>query len=90
MSKIKISVTKNDIRMGRPFRSQVCPVARAIRLHFIAQGVFVHDLCVSSLAAVFYTDHVRHVVNLPRSVYRFVTRYDAGKSVKPFNFIVEM
>lgn len=78
MSKL-IKVTKKHIQKGGKYYND-CPVALAIKDVFPDKTVSVDGMYI------FVTPKN---IKCPRSVSRFVNRYDDEKSVKPFNFILK-
>jgi len=79
-----ISVANKHIKQGRKNKkrgiicfpySKYCPVALALRDAGINVSVF--ETIFSSSKGIIIT---------PRSVNRFIVRFDNGKSVKPFKF----
>lgn len=73
-----IKVTEDHIKNGLRCTTTCCPVALA--LQEISSNVSV------GLVGI-WLDSVRYKV--PRSVYRFIRRFDNNKTVKPFNFILK-
>lgn len=80
---MRVKVTEDHIRLGRPGLPCYCPVALAIieavgfeaRVH----GDYVHfpdidDLCV----------------DLPRRARKFISDFDDRAQVRPFSFQIEM
>ena len=78
--KLKIKVTQEDINNGEPCETMSCPVALALS----RQLNLFNPVYVSY--SYFSTDN--KYVYLPRSVKRFIHRFDSGEEVKPFNFII--
>jgi hypothetical protein len=81
----KIQVTKKDIRSGDPGFSRSCPVALAVIRTYpdaVAVRVFKELVRID-------TRYMIHSVLNPRSVQRFVRRFDKGKKVQPFNFLMK-
>ena len=77
---MKVRVTQQHIDAGEPEHAEYCPVARAVAEACpLIESVLV-------LHKKWWGDNVSHP--LPRSAQRFIARYDAGKPVKPFAFIL--
>lgn len=75
-----IKVTKEDITLGTPSHVSSCPIARAIMWQ---SGVPVH---VGIDRVIIKLDDTVLVWSTPRSVRRFVRRFDHDQPVKPFSF----
>lgn len=79
MKRIKVSVTKNDIRRGVAQRTDRCPVALAVTRALRSQA-FVE------------TDEIRvHIpvpcrMTTPRKAAQFIQSFDGGQKVNPFTF----
>lgn len=85
MSRVKISVTQDDINSGVRNACLDCPIALAIKRagHIAKVGSEV----------VYLPPNVRRAfrpTSLPRSAQRFIRRFDQAKPVEPFNFFLEM
>jgi hypothetical protein len=83
--RIKIDVTDRHIRDGRPGVCARCPVALALVDHPAIRAAFAmgpHCLVIHTL------DATVHYTCPPRSVARFIRRFDVGKSTDPFSFFV--
>lgn len=74
--KTLIQVKRKHIRDGRPGDNQYCAVAIAIKDQ--------HPETITPLGLGVW----RRFSDMPRSVQRFVSAFDAGKKVKPFNFFL--
>lgn len=76
-----ITVSSGDIRQGKRWRAQSCPVALALQRQlgdvFMVSGSVIRVLG-SGLK-----------INSPRSVRRFVKRFDKGCPCKPFRFYLK-
>lgn len=78
-----IKVTTNCIKDGIPKSGTCCPIALAIDEAFPNKY-----LCENVLyKTAEFKQGIR--VDLPRSAQRFIKRFDADKSVKPFNFYLD-
>jgi len=79
-----VHVKKRHIKFGEPSCSSRCPVALAIN---VVDG-FNKEVLVSpkdkDLRGGIKIGNKHY--HAPRSVERFVNRFDKGKPVKPFNF----
>ncbi len=78
-----IKVRKKHIKLGHAHSFEFCPVALAVLdaefddvsvSHWSINGNDLND------------NNVRCHAVTPRSVRRFINRFDKGKKVKPFNF----
>lgn len=77
---MRISVTEQDIKDGRPCSSISCPVVYAIKRHLNAKdfSIVVGDIHIS-LNGIHY--------NTPNIVKQFIQEFDSGfTSVTPFEF----
>lgn len=79
---LPIKVTATDIRLGRPEKPSLCPIARATTRTLKGnKRVFVDGLEIevrAGRAEIYYS--------LTKRAQKFVERFDARKSVKPFEF----
>lgn len=80
-----IKVTQQCIENGEPNSADYCPVALAIREQTDYDYVEVYGK-IGEVGDVYYDECN---VSFPRSVERFVKRFDNNKPVKPFNFFLE-
>lgn len=98
--KYKVSVTQEDIDHGFIENCRNCPVSLAIRRELAKDNpknicsceVFGNDL-ITFLIVVTTVPHYKYnkfSIFQPRSVSRFIKRFDRNKSVKPFNFIMDV
>lgn len=83
-----VHVEACDIERGKPGSATSCPIARAVRRqHASKRGVSVgrDDVVVGSRG-----ETRRHpaVYALPAKASRFVGRFDEGKPVRPFSFVM--
>jgi hypothetical protein len=87
-----IKVTRKDIKNSIANLWTQCPVALAI------ERALVIERALASLYQLIERQHNRSSLiqaiedwnfHIPRSVKRFIKRFDAGKPVKPFNFFLE-
>jgi hypothetical protein len=79
---MRVQVTEDDIEHGDPGSETDCAVARAGARSF---GCEFH--CMSNLIVVgpmWVEDRAEY--DIPRSVRRFIKRYDDGAEVRPFSF----
>lgn len=84
-TKLEINVTEGDIKRGIKENTLTCPIARATNRAFkykegVAVGVWTLSLYLSKNKPI--------LVNLPIKAQRFIIRFDDGKKVKPFKFIL--
>jgi hypothetical protein len=86
--RIKVSVTEEDILRGKRLVARACPIARAIR----------RDARMWKRVSVYgnycnYYDSRGWFMNmskLPKKCETFVNRFDEGKKVNPFSFIIRL
>lgn len=73
---MKINVTKEDIKKGKPKEARLCPIARACKRAGLKD------------AAVRYTriENGRQCFPISKTTSRFISDFDLGKPVKPFSF----
>jgi len=85
---IKITVTRADIRKAEEASrrcepmSYYCPIGQALHKH---KGL--HDAAVA-LYEIEYGHN--QVAALPKKASVFVARFDSGKPVKPFSFLLKL
>lgn len=88
---MKIAVTADDIREGRRYVCERCPVALAL-LRACADGVFVRASYFS--AALWFAGREAacqgHVTAFPAEATRFVDDFDRGLDVAPFEFELDV
>ena len=78
MKRVKITVTREDIRRGKSCRSRECPIALASR-----RALPTVDIVVNCR-----TLDMANCVRITESAHRFLQDFDLGKPVKPFSFTV--
>lgn len=76
--KLKINVTKDDIRNGIPSMTTACPIARAFKRVKIL-NVRVHNTSYKVKDLTY---------RLPKKAQRFINDFDNGYFVEPFSFNV--
>lgn len=77
---MKIVVTIEDIKAGRPNDCRWCPVAYAFKKKFRGNTVEVNG----SYALIGC-----HIILLPSEVSQFIYKYDRHEHVYPFTFEIE-
>ena len=84
MTRVRVSVTAEDIAQGTPYHSWGCPIAIAMTR---ALG---HPVGVDEKWCWFVEKEgdVRHLHGLPEAVQAFVRAYDQQQPVAPFSFTV--
>lgn len=89
IGKVKINVTQDDIDKGQINNCNLCPIALAIkRILKINSYNTIFVSSVIKLLRYWNMEIQKYEVISPRSVKRFIQRFDQGKSVKPFNFFL--
>lgn len=91
MASVIVRVTKHDIRSGVRSDPDSCPVTRALRRTGVIKTPWVGSSMDKNWKTNSYKSLVldyEETIPAPRSVVRFVNRYDNRKPVKPFSFIV--
>lgn len=83
MTKHKITVTQDDIDEGCALSANNCPIARALVREF-----YNPDVWVGSSVRIRYPSGGSRRYEISRAARRFINRFDEGKEVKPFSFII--
>lgn len=79
--KIKISVTQEHIGEGSMRNPYHCPIALACK----STGLVIKAVKSTQIVLPEWGH-----IPLPRSAKRFISKFDNGKPVKPFNFVLEI
>ncbi len=82
MKRIKVDVSKHDVRLGRRMSFTGCPVARSLS-RSLNQRVWVSGLEI-------LCDRGPAYIPTPERVKRFIERFDAQNPVKPFTFTLNV
>ena len=77
---MRISVTHDHIREGAKGVPKCCPIALAMQA-----GGFC-DPSVGTVSVKFSSGGGKCVAQLPAEAMRFIDRFDASRSVEPFEF----
>jgi hypothetical protein len=89
--KIKVEVTEKDIKRGKPVSCSGCPIAlafrRATKTTSSSKRMKYVDVSGGYVGFVYKNDD--YWVDLPRRAQNFIHKFDLGKSVKPFSFVVK-
>lgn len=88
MSKVKISVTQDDIDDGVPGHPYACAINRALRRVYPKKIVAVEKDRVYFVRRP--NDVIEHMAMLPHVAAIFVRAYDNGEEVAPFAFDLEI
>lgn len=80
MKTLRINVTKKDIAKGKRREPEDCPVALAIKRQKVA------IICVG-IDRIWIAD--KDAISTPKTVQRFIERFDCGNPVKPFSFTLK-
>lgn len=83
---MKIQVTEEHIKNGIKHSCRRCPVAQAIKLH-IKENFNVH---VIGVAVKLYLVNNVERYTLPDEIIEWIKQFDAGLSVKPVSFELEI
>jgi len=78
---MRIFVTAKDIREGAKSACEACPVARAIKRRVTCRVV---------VGMGFISFGLKSSVLTPTQVANFIDRFDGGKKVKPFSFLLDV
>ena len=82
---MKIKVTAEHINKGEPMNHSSCPIALAIN----DVGYFQTNVGPNLVIFRPFMDSIqRFKVSLPTRARKFIEKFDAKKTVKPFNFII--
>lgn len=83
MTKIRITVTQDDINKGAPHNPLCCPIARAI-----GRKIDSPFVSVKTKEFLYFDDILDEYLTFEMSdrAQEFVKRFDSGESVKPFTF----
>lgn len=83
MARKLYSVTADNIKDGRRDKCRDCPVALALKPYLEDPVVWPGEIRIGPVSA-------RISIKTPRSVDRFICRFDSGKPVKPFRFYLDI
>jgi hypothetical protein len=75
--RVRVEVTKNDIRRGRRCDSCHCPIARAVRRAVKGQGIMVH-----------HNGSIDIGVPPSQKRERFIEKFDSYEPVEPIVFLM--
>lgn len=89
MSKgIKITVTKTDIKNGKPGNTILCPIALAVK-----RATRCKDISVGGTRIMIFNDRVKHgtgnILSMPQKATDFIDAFDWSEPVKPFSFVAK-
>lgn len=91
---IRITVTKNDIRLGVKGDVEKCPIARACK-RLGLKDVSVEGDIVKHRGTAVRTEwdgtkvKVQRIRALPVKAADFITKFDEGEAVEPFTFTLK-
>lgn len=80
--KVKIEISKFDIKKGKIGQVSSCPIALAIKRKLKATDLYVGD------CANFRYKGTEYWADLPDKAHNFINRFDHNLKVKPFSFIL--
>lgn len=87
----KISVTQKDIDMGVQESCTNCPAAIACKREGLSDvRVFGDVVSYSNGKDYFHGEFKCNDAKVPRSLLRFIKRFDAGKPVRQFSFFLDI
>lgn len=86
---MKIQVTKEDIANGKPKKCARCPVALAIQRATASKHGCKFLSCTAS-HATFRINRKVETVGFPNFVSLRISMYDAGGTMEPFEFNLEL
>lgn len=91
MSRIRITVTQEDIDTGTWRDPTRCPVAQAVRRRIPYASVSYLKLFVPTARSMTDTKYrgEYYAVDMPAKAARFTTLFDLGHPVEPFTFLLE-
>lgn len=83
--KITINVTQDDIRDGEPQANNICPIALALRrlMPDVIPAVYEYSAVVGAVPH-------RQEIPLPPAAIDFIGDFDAGNTVAPFAFDLDV
>ena len=84
MTRVRVSVTAEDIAQGKPYVCWGCPVAIAMT------RTLGYPVAVDEWRWFMEEGSVRRLHGLPDAVQAFVKAYDQQQPVAPFSFTVEV
>jgi len=85
MKRIKINVTKNDIKKGKRCQSGDCPIALAAHRKFKGSAVSVGPF---TLGVSQYDHECWRDYTLPKAASNFILKFDCREKVEPFSFTI--
>lgn len=80
-----IEVTQDDIDFGTQCDPCRCPIAMAVNRDIPGAEAYVN-----ADGIVFYKDKVEHDYGVSDEVVDFMDAFDAGETVRPFSFTIEV
>lgn len=80
MTKLTVRVTQVDIDKGKPHNACRCPVALAIKRLGYGSSVGRKEI---------YIHNVMVLISTPIKAAKFITAFDNGQPVKPFQFTIK-
>ena len=83
--RVRVEVTKNDIRRGRCGDCSNCPIARAVKRATKIQNVNVDEDSIS-----ISNDGQSLYIDSSQKCTRFVQKFDSGEKVKPIVFLINV
>lgn len=95
MKKVRIYVTKEDIKLGCKGEAYKCPVAKAIMRTLKVNHVCVYNLLAIEKDHLAFDSDCRVKMETPEKAFAFIQFFDSydeeiQKSAKPFQFTIEV
>lgn len=84
--KVKIEVTKEDIKNGTPQDAGKCPIALAAKRKVKNMGWVIAD----RLYIDGYPEGEEKFIDMPKKCEAFIDKFDMVKPVKPFSFTLNV
>ncbi len=82
----KIHVTQKHIDKGIKNNCLKCPVALAL---YEYSKMLCDNITVIHQLSILYSNRIEYY-HMPKSIIRFIRKFDTNKKVKPFNFVLKL
>lgn len=89
--KVKVKVTAALIKLGQPKSSCTCPIALGLGYALEENNIKAFSIAVNKveMLAKVNTETV-YICHTPHRVSEFISAFDDGRTVDPFEFEIEM